>query len=127
MSVIAAMKAAVLIQNWYRRCRASLEVQRRATWNIFTSLEYAGEQDQLKVGRVYKHSTHTHIIQLHDFFTDIIHAMIAAENDKLMLNANTAMANKYAANPNVEISKKLFNGSHKMTKGLCHHFFMRET
>uniref|UniRef100_A0A673LYX0 Serine/threonine-protein phosphatase n=1 Tax=Sinocyclocheilus rhinocerous TaxID=307959 RepID=A0A673LYX0_9TELE len=53
MHVCSAIKAAVLIQRWYRQYAARMEMRRRYTWNIFQFMEYADLQDQIKVRNAF--------------------------------------------------------------------------
>ncbi|EUB62039.1 Serine/threonine-protein phosphatase with EF-hands [Echinococcus granulosus] len=41
-----ALKAALLIQTWYRRHQAELELRRRCAWKIYEFFEYTGADDQ---------------------------------------------------------------------------------
>ena len=47
-----ALAAVVIIQTWFRRRRALFEIRRKTAWTIYQNIEYAGEQDQLKVRNI---------------------------------------------------------------------------
>ncbi|XP_064355468.1 serine/threonine-protein phosphatase with EF-hands 1 isoform X3 [Dromaius novaehollandiae] len=47
------LKAAVLIQRWYRVTMARIEMRRRYSLNIFQSIEYADEQAQLQLSSFF--------------------------------------------------------------------------
>lgn len=43
------VSAAAIIQRWFRRKMAEIELRRQCSWKIFTDLEYKSEQDQLEL------------------------------------------------------------------------------
>ncbi|NXU85166.1 PPE1 phosphatase, partial [Xiphorhynchus elegans] len=47
------IKAAILIQNWYRSTMARIEMRRRYSLSIFRSIEYADQQDQLQLSMFF--------------------------------------------------------------------------
>jgi serine/threonine-protein phosphatase with EF-hand domain len=49
MFLFVALASVVIIQTWFRRRRALFEIRRKTAWTIYQHIEYAGEQDQLKV------------------------------------------------------------------------------
>ncbi|KAJ8787756.1 hypothetical protein J1605_022787 [Eschrichtius robustus] len=69
---VLTFKAAALIQRWYRRYVARLEMRRHCTWSIFQSIEDAGQQDQVK---------------LHNFFSYLVdHFTPSSHNERDFLN-----------------------------------------
>ncbi|KAM8872539.1 serine/threonine-protein phosphatase with EF-hands 2 isoform 2-T4 [Synchiropus picturatus] len=66
-----AIRAALLIQRWYRQYVARLEMRRRCTWNIFQSIEYAGQQDQIK---------------LYNFFSSLLEHFTQASSENKLIN-----------------------------------------
>uniref|UniRef100_A0A8C5M2D7 Serine/threonine-protein phosphatase n=1 Tax=Leptobrachium leishanense TaxID=445787 RepID=A0A8C5M2D7_9ANUR len=70
-----AIKAAVLIQRWYRFYTARLEMRRRYTLSIFQSIEYAEEQAQLQLSNFFTFMM-DHFAQMNGHGPDLISDII---------------------------------------------------
>ncbi|KAK3741645.1 hypothetical protein RRG08_011028 [Elysia crispata] len=95
------IKAALLIQRWYRRYMARLETRRRATWSIFQTIEYAGEQDQFK---------------LYNFFNTMVEQFsLTGENHGVIMKAFSDSQQRNLSNSPVEAME----GDEGMLRSMC--------
>ena len=46
---LVVLNSSIVIQKWYRRHKARIEMRRRCAWKIFQQIEYSAEQDQINV------------------------------------------------------------------------------
>ena len=83
-----ALKAAILIQRWYRQYLARMEIRRRYTWNIFQTIEYAGEQDQMKV-RI-RHSSLQHFLSF--LFNSISRSILRKDHVYVRICENSPLS-----------------------------------
>ncbi|NWY91031.1 PPE1 phosphatase, partial [Loxia curvirostra] len=63
------IRAAILIQKWYRFTMARLEMRRRYSLSIFQSIEYADEQDQLQTSGVSTFLFSFYLVPVSQIFT----------------------------------------------------------
>lgn len=72
----------MLIQRWYRRYLSRIELRKQTAWHIYQSIEYSGQQDQLK---------------LYDFFLKLIKNsnLINDEKQKALKSDNAALSQQF--------------------------------
>lgn len=73
------MRSTLLIQRWYRRYKSRIEMRKLTAWNIYKSIEYSGEQTQLK---------------LYDFFLTLI-------RNQSLLSGGVSVAAVSMSNPRI--------------------------
>ena len=83
----------MIIQKWYRLYKSRIELRMLTAWNIYQSLEYRGEQDQLK---------------LNDFFLALIqnHELISSKQ-KAIQNNNSVSHSESNPSLNDEKASKI--------------------
>ncbi|XP_066950688.1 serine/threonine-protein phosphatase with EF-hands pef-1-like [Macrobrachium rosenbergii] len=117
-----ALKAALLIQRWYRRYCARLEIRRRYTWTIFQSIEYAGEQDQMKLYNFFNALlTHMGTGSINEVMEALSpRASPTAEDDERRRSAKTLLEEAWNEDVPVESSYKGPHLSNPLTTQSIH-------
>ncbi|KAK4469853.1 hypothetical protein MN116_007363 [Schistosoma mekongi] len=86
-----SLRAAILIQKWYRRYQARLEIKRRCAWMIYQSLEYAGEHNHSKL-------------------YDLFHDLISNASDEQTANTDNNSEGLHSRDNDEPLDLNIWNG-----------------
>ena len=106
------MKSALLIQRWYRRYQSRIEVKKKTAWNIYQSIEYSGEQDQLKLCNFFL------TLIKNSALLDSMNPSTGSKlkNDLSSIAADTTNQSTLNQEKNTKLIQKVFRGSIEETE-----------